>query len=227
MKKAVFSLLLTTLLLGSVGGVRAQGQWLGAAVGLRPDSPFYILERIKEKIDLFFTLDNGVKAQKAFGFAAERLAEAEAMLTYKNAPVALDTIKRYESFLLRGRDYLQKAEAQGRDMRTLKAQETEEIIREQAVLQNISERVPEGDTNTVLKAITTAQQIFDLTSPTVGREAVEAIIQRIEESIPQLEDILPGEFLPAFLKFKEASVSSSELVPTPEETPSEATESTQ
>jgi hypothetical protein len=213
MKKVVFSLLLTILLVGAHGTASAQGQWVNAAVGIRPDSPFYILERIREKIELFFTLDLRAKAEKAFGFAAERLAEAEAMLTFNNTPAALDSIKRYESFLLRGRDYLQKAEAQGREVHNLKVKETEATIREQALLQNILGRVPEESQAVVLKAIDTSQEIFTLTSQPLAKEEAEEILRRTEESIPQLEDRLPGEFLPAFLKLKEATTEAGASEP--------------
>lgn len=210
MKKAVFSLLLATLLVSSTRGASAQGQWVNAAVGIRPDSPFYILERIREKIELFLTLDLRLKAEKAFGFAAERLVEAEAMLTFNNTPAALDGVKRYESFLIRGRDYLQKAEAQGREVRNLKVKQTEEAIREQALLQNILGRVPEETQTIILKAINTSQEIFGITSQPLEKNEVEGILQRTEESIPQLEDKLPGEFLPAFLKLKEATAEAGE-----------------
>lgn len=213
MKKAVFSLLLTILLLSAAGAVSAQGQWVNAAVGIRPDSPFYILERIREKIELFFTLDLRLKAEKAFGFAAERLVEAEAMLTFNNAPTALDTVKRYESFLVRGRDYLQKAEAQGREVRNLKVKQTEETIREQALLQNILSRVPEESQAIVLKAINTSQEIFGITSQTLEKNEAEEILQKTEAEIPQLEDKLPGEFLPAFLKLKEATAEAGASEP--------------
>lgn len=213
MKKAVFSLLLTTLLLGAGGGASAQGQWVKAAVGIRPDSPFYILERIREKIELFLTLDLRIKAEKAFGFAAERLAEAEAMLTFNNTPAALDTVKRYESFLVRGRDYLQKAEAQGRGVRSLKVKQTEETIREQALLQNILGRVPEETQSVVLKAINTSQEIFGITSQPLEKNEAAEIIRWTEEEIPQLEDKLPGAFLPAFLKLKEATAEAGEGEP--------------
>ena len=188
------------LLIGTTPVSFAQGQWLNGSPGVLPDSPLYLLERLKEKIILTITFDQKAKAEKLFNYAEERLAEAEALLTKQNPKLAEETIGRYESFLVRGQDSLQKAEAAGEKVAGLKELQTEASIRQQAVLQNIYERVPEEGRPAVLKAMSASQTVFLLASQTLPEIKSEVILQNAERRLPNFENFLPQNFLNDLLK---------------------------
>ncbi len=201
MRKAflVSSLSAFFLVLNSSSGY-AQGQWLNAAAGILPDSPLYLAERLKEKISLTFTFDQKAKAEKLFNYAEERLAEAEALLTKQKPKLTEETLGRYENFLIRGQDALQKAEASGEQVAQLKELQTEAAIRQQAVLQNIYERIPEDGKAGVLKAMNTSHTVFLLASQTLPEVKSEVIIKNSERRLPDFEKFLPQNFLKDLLK---------------------------
>jgi len=90
------SLLIISMLLFSFGtGVLAQETELPGP-GLTPDSPFYILEIIAEEIVTFFTIGDIKKAERYAALAAERLAEAQALVEKGKPELAEKTLKRYE-----------------------------------------------------------------------------------------------------------------------------------
>lgn len=201
MRKVSFvSVIFTFFFVISISSGYAQGQWLNASPGVLPDSPLYLVERLKEKINLTFTFDQKAKAEKLFAYAEERLAEAEALLTKQNPKAAGETLGRYESFLIRGQDALQKAEASGEQVSQLKELQTEAAIRQQAVLQNIYERIPEDGKAEVLKAMNTSHTVFLLASQTLPEVKSEVIIKNSERRLPDFEKFLPQNFLKDLLK---------------------------
>lgn len=180
--------------------VSAQGSWLNASPGILPDSPLYLIERLKQKMVLILTFDQKAKAEKLFDYAEERLAETEALLTKKNPKLAEETLGRYVSFLLRGQDALQKAEAAGARVAALKELQTEASIRQQVVLQNIFERIPEEGRAGVLKAMDASRTVFLLASQTLPEVKSEVIIQNSEKRLQGFENFLPRNFLTDLLK---------------------------
>ena len=76
MRKIILSIIILLLLFGIV--VFTQEVELPNP-GLTPDSPFYFLDTFGEKISLFFTFDIVKKAEKAFQYTEEKLAEVKAM----------------------------------------------------------------------------------------------------------------------------------------------------
>ncbi len=201
MRKAfLVSILSAFFLVLSISSGYAQGQWLNASPGILPDSPLYLMERLKEKIVLTVTFNQKAKAEKLFAYAEERLAEAEALLTKQNPKATGETLGRYESFLLRGQDALQKAEASGEQVSQLKELQTEAAIRQQTVLQNIYERIPDEGKAGVLKAMNTSHTVFLLASQTLPEIKSEVIIKNSERRLPDFEKFLPQNFLQDLLK---------------------------
>lgn len=180
----------------------AQGQYVDASVGIRPDSPFFILERLREKIDLLLTFDKKVKVEKSFATTEQRLAEAEAMLTFKNEQESDNSVKRFESQLLRTRDYLQKVEAGGVDVRELKKYQAEKTIRFLQMLKNIEERISEKNRKNVSKAIGTTEDYFRLVSKVLDTAGLTDLIKNLESKTPNLKETLPDSFLPEITKLK-------------------------
>ncbi len=109
------SLLITSVFLFSLGiGVLAQETELPDP-GLTPDSPFYFLETIAEEIVTFFTFGDLKKAERYATLAAERLAEAKAVVEKGKSELAEKTLERYEMQLNNSIARAKKAMAKGKN----------------------------------------------------------------------------------------------------------------
>jgi len=75
--------------------VLAQNEAFSGA-GLTPDSPFYFLEIIAEKIGNFFTFGDKAKAERMVDLMDERMAEAQKMLKEKKIEPANKAFERYQ-----------------------------------------------------------------------------------------------------------------------------------
>ncbi|MDI6903845.1 MAG: DUF5667 domain-containing protein [Methanocellales archaeon] len=80
--------------------------------GLTPDSPFYFLDTLGEKIVMFFTFGAEKKAERAFKIAEEKLAEVTAMAQKGKAEALEKASKKYE-------EYLGIAKEKGKDIERL------------------------------------------------------------------------------------------------------------
>ncbi len=143
----IISLLIILVFLFSLGtGVLAQAIELPDP-GLTPDSPFYFLERITEGIGTFFTFGDLKKAERHASLAAERLAEAQALVEKGKPKLVEKTLARYESQLTNSMARAEKAQAKGEN--------TEKVIevvtrvgqataKHLEVLAEVGEKVPEA-----------------------------------------------------------------------------------
>ena len=142
----VISILITSIFLFSLGsGVLAQEIELPSP-GLTPDSLFYFLEIIAEEIGTFFTFGDLKKAERYATLAAERLAEAKAVVEKGKPEFAEKTLERYEMQLNNSIARAEKAMAKGENTEKVmevlaKAGKTTHIHLE--VLAEVYEKVPE------------------------------------------------------------------------------------
>ncbi len=140
------SLLITLAFLFSLGtGVLAQETELPDP-GLTPDSPFYFLETIAEEIVTFFTFGDLKKAERYATLAAERLAEAQAVVEKGKSELVEKTLARYEKQLNNSIARAEKAMAE--DKNTEKAMAVlakvgKATSKHLEVLAEVYEKVPE------------------------------------------------------------------------------------
>jgi len=146
-------ILILSLLLG--GTAYAQDEELPAP-GITPDSPFYFLDNWGKRIGLFFAFGPEAKARKALEYAAERLAEAQAMAAKNRLKEIKQAADGYDEFV------------------ALASQKAAELT-ETGATANISEMV----------ALATAKHlsVLDRLKDTVPEEAREAIIRAREASL--------------------------------------------
>ena len=125
MKKTFLLVVLLSLSFSLGIGVFAQGAELPnpglsaealAKAGTTPDSPFYFLEIILEKIGTFFIFDNLKKAERYVVLAAERVAEAQAVTEKGKSEKAARALKRYEMQLNKSIARAIKAQAKGQNV---------------------------------------------------------------------------------------------------------------
>lgn len=95
MKLTVLCCLLFVILLIPGRAFAATNSELLTKPSLMPGSPFYFVENIREKLDLFFTLDAAKKVEKMANFAQRRLAEANAFIQSGQVDAAKQQLAKY------------------------------------------------------------------------------------------------------------------------------------
>ena len=146
----LISALFLTLFLGV--GVLAQATELPNP-GLTPDSPFYFIERISEGIGTFFTFGDLKKAERYAGLAAERVAEAQAVVE-KGKPEAVEkALKRYEDQLGRALAKAEAAKAKGENIEKVTETVARATSKHLTVLEGLLEKVPEVAKAAITKAL--------------------------------------------------------------------------
>ncbi len=147
------SLLISLILLFSLGvGVLAQETELPDP-GLTPDSPFYFLEIIAESIGTFFTFGDLKKAERYATLAAERLAEAQAVVNKGKPELAEKTLERYRMQLQNSIARAEKAQAKGKNTEEVMARVGRATSKHLEVLAEVYEKVPEEDKGIVENAM--------------------------------------------------------------------------
>ena len=155
--------------------------------GLTPDSPFYFLERIFEEIGTFFTFGDLKKAERLVKLAAERVAEAKAVVEKGRAEVARIALRRYK-------EQLEKALAKAERART-KGQSISEVIeivaqataKHLTVLEQVLEKVPEQAKPAILRArevsVTGRARALENLAKEMPKRAATLNLQAIQERL--------------------------------------------
>ncbi len=140
--KAIFLLIILTFIFSLGTGVLSQDTELPSP-GLTPDSPFYFLETIVEKISTFFTFGDLKKAERYAALAAERLAEARAVAEKGKSELVEKTLARYEMQLQNSMARAEKAESKGENTEEVMTRVGQATQKHLEVLAEIYEKVPE------------------------------------------------------------------------------------
>ena len=182
--KAILFILITSIFLFSLGpGVLAQETELPGP-GLTPDSPFYFLEIIIEEIGTFFTFGDLKKAERYRTLAAERLAEAKAVVEKGKPEFVEKTLQRYENQLNNSIARAEKAQAKGKN--TEKVTEVLAKIGKATpvhleVLAEVYEKVPEQAKPAVEKAMEVSLK---------GHEEVVTVL-KAEDALGEVPEEVP------------------------------------
>ncbi|HDM32116.1 MAG TPA: hypothetical protein ENG32_02025, partial [bacterium] len=123
------------------------------APGLTPDSPFYFLERIFEKIGTFFTFDELKKAERYAKLAAERIAEAKAMIEKGKIEAAKIALERYEDQLGKALNKTERAKNKGKKIEKVAEIVAKATSKHFSVLEKVKEKVPEAAKEAINKAL--------------------------------------------------------------------------
>lgn len=171
--KKITSVVVTSLLLFSVGiGAFAQDTELPDP-GLTPDSPFYFLESIIESIGTFFTFGELKKAERFTSLANERVAEIQAMAEKVNPKALEKASKRYSKLINKALAKLESAEAKGKDTAEVSENIAEATAKHLAVLEGVLERVPDQAKSTIIRVIEASQKGQDNALRTLAKENPE------------------------------------------------------
>lgn len=98
MKKKLMILVMAVILAVSIP-VFAEEAANTTDPGIKPDSPFYILDKLAEKIHIALITDAVKEAEAMAAIAQERLAESKAMLEADNIEKATQSINEYRELM--------------------------------------------------------------------------------------------------------------------------------
>lgn len=183
MRKLITVILVMLLILGFAGTTFAQQDIQLPNPGITPDSPFYFLDTLAERISLVFARGAEAKARKALVVAEEKLAEAKAM-AYKGKDKATEiAANRYGENISVAAGVLAQAVRTGEGFdeapKSLIAKATSIHL---DVLSRVYEKVPEKAQEAIQKAMEKSTR--------GGEEALEAIEtkeirERVQEEIQE------------------------------------------
>lgn len=208
MKKFITVALVTILIFTVVGAVRAQENVELPSPGITPDSPFYFLDTLGERIGLLFARSAEAKARKALAIAEEKLAETEAMVDEGKDKAAEIAINRYGETISEAARALAQAAQTGEGfdeaLKSLIAKATSIHL---GVLSRVYEKVPEKAQEVIQRAMEKSsrggEEALEAIEATEARERVQEEIQErrqeVEQRLEQLrEEGKPIPVLPPF-----------------------------
>lgn len=120
--------------------------------GLTPDSPFYFLERFFEGVGTFFTFGDLAKAERYAELAAERVAEAKALVDKGKPEVAEIALTRYQDQLGKSLAKVEQARAKGKSVSEVAEIVSQATAKHLTVLEEVLERVPDQAKPAILRA---------------------------------------------------------------------------
>lgn len=141
MRKVSLSIALLVLV-GFAGSAWAQTDELPEP-GITPDSPFYFFERFFEGVGTFFTFGDVAKAERYAALAAERVAEAKAVVDKGKPEIAERALTRYQDQLEKALAKADQAQAKGKSVSEVTETVAQATAKHQTVLEEVLERVPE------------------------------------------------------------------------------------
>lgn len=158
MKKAFFSLVLLSLLIGGCGILAKDDTLLSP--GITPDSPFYFLKTWKEKIQLFFTFGKENKAKQFLHLSEVRLAEYQKMLDKGKNEIAQKTLEKYEKQLSQAVQKVKELKQKGKNVEDISQKVQDSLGENIEVLQRNLQKVPEAGKEGIERALENAKNLL-------------------------------------------------------------------
>lgn len=174
--------------------------------GITPDNPLYFLDLSIEKIELLLTSSTISEAKKYLKFAEERLAEAEVMLNKLKEEQAEKALSRYESDFEKAVEKLKQAKNEGKNIEELAELLTRQVLKQQAVLEELSEKMPEEAKISISQTIEASKRSYENTLAILDQTKRKEILEKVKE---QVEKVIKKE------TFEKIKSRISELKETP------------
>lgn len=180
MKRIILTIIILLLLFGTIS--LAQNTELPSP-GITPDSLFYFLDTLAERIGMFFTFGAEKKAEKAIKYAEEKLAEVKAMAERNKVKALEKANQKYQEYLGLANKRVQEAKEKGKDVEELAILITEKILKHQEILVEVFEKVPEEAKMAIEKAIEVSRKGLEEAVQAVTGAKKEELQQKIEEAL--------------------------------------------
>lgn len=112
------------------------------APGINPDSPFYILDKLAEKIHIALITDAVKEAEAMAAIAQERLAESKAMLEAGKLDKAAQSINEYKELMDKAMDIIDSAAKEGKAVVKTIDKIAEYEIDDEADIEALMDKIP-------------------------------------------------------------------------------------
>ncbi len=121
--------------------------------GVLPDSKLFTLELWWEGVQRFFTFDSVKKAELESKLAMKRMAEAEKLIENGKSELAEKHLLQFENRLAAAFEKTEKAKEKGKDIEALVQKLEANLLKQQEVLAQVYDKVPESAQKGVLNAM--------------------------------------------------------------------------
>ncbi|MFC1687389.1 DUF5667 domain-containing protein [Patescibacteria group bacterium] len=157
--------------------------------GMLPDSPFYFLKGWWESIQLTFTFDDVKKAELFDKLASRKLLEAQKLVQKGEAELAEKHMEQFENRLQQMEQQIDKAQENGKDLEALIEKLEANSLRQQEVLSDVYEKVPDQAKEAILNAMEkSATGIENAIRKVKGAEGAQQFKEEIQAGIESLPD---------------------------------------
>jgi len=192
MKKVTISTLILLLILAGSVTAHARGEWLEVPAGYTPaDGIKYWAESLAETFRLWISLDQSQKAYRLLEAAEERVAETEALATRKQYRYINRTALKYQKQLESAELAMAKVKETSADDKGFKEKMAAAIIRHQAVLNDVLQRVPKENQETIETVLQATQNRYQKIMEKENEPTRARVTKAAQEKIPNLYEHLP------------------------------------
>lgn len=150
--------------------------------GLVPSSPFYFLDQLSEKIDIFFTFSKSKKAVKKINYAEERLAELGKIIFGNKFKYADALIQSYEKLNISALSYLTSVKDH-EQLAKIKNSFMKKIATHREIASKILDKLSENQKQRLIKTIAT---MFDVTKEDQDTATSLVIDYQSEKDFPEV-----------------------------------------
>lgn len=155
--------------------------------GMLPDSPFYFLKGWWESIQLTFTFDSVKKAELFDKLASRKLLEAQKLVENGNTELAEKHMEKFENRVQKMQEQVEKAQENGKDIDELIEKLGANSIRQQEVLSDVYEKVPEQAQEAILKAMERSTEgLKNAIEKVQGTEEAEQFREEVKEGLENM-----------------------------------------
>lgn len=186
--KKIFLVPLFILFL-AIGTAYAQTNDVSEA-GVLPDSPFYFLETLSERMGTLFTFGKIKKAERHLKLASERLAESKILADSGDLDKAKKTVEKYQERIDEALEKAEEAKTEGNDTDEVLEKIAEITARHQAVLASVYEKAPAQAKEAILRVMEKSAQGHDIALSAISKEKQKEVRDRIKEETKDDEDRL-------------------------------------
>lgn len=150
---------------------------------LLPDSPFYFLKGIKEKIELFLAQASEAQAEKYAELATRRVAEAKLMIHKNKFQFVVKLLNEQQDYLQKAQEKIKEAQREAKDVQAVAAIVARATNQHLGVLADVYEQVPEPAQEAIQQAIESASQGQEKALEALSTEKKEELEEWFEEKL--------------------------------------------
>jgi len=144
-------------------------------VSILPDSPWYVLKTWWEEVQIFFTFDSVKKAEFHTKLATRRVVEAKKLVEKGKTEFAEQHLWKFRNRLEKALQKTEQAQEKGKNVDELIEKLQANNIRQQEVLSEVYEKVPDSAKEAVLSAMEKSA------------EGIENSMEKVQKSEQALE----------------------------------------